>query len=290
MSNPKSFGRDLRALWATLGVICLLGAGIAYGVTRYRLLELEQAAAREARKLAVEVIQPTLEPADASAPVRGTRYESMLSTIEERVLVGPIVGVRIWSAEGTIVFADDAELVGDRVPAMRDDVLALTAEPVHGFVTGERFRTLVLLRVDRSPTSLAAELVRPHDPLVARAKDPWYPWVGRAIRVAIAFAVLYVLTWVAFFAYDVVQRRVDSRRSRKRRKAEESGTRNSRRSDEVLPAYMLPGFRDEVETRRRVEQELSSSQAERDELARRLQQAELQVEQSKASSSVTESG
>lgn len=288
MSDPKSFGRDLRALWATLGVICLLGAGIAYGVTRYRLMELERAATREARKVAVEVIQPAVTAADASAPMRGARYESMLSAIEERVLVGPIVGVRIWSAEGTIVFADDRELVGERVPAMRDDVLALTTGPVRGFVTGQRFRTLVLLRVDRSPTSLAAELVRPHGPLVARAQDPWYPWVGRAIRVAIAFAVLYVITWVGFLGYDVVRRRVERRRSRTRRETDESGGSPTARREEEVPAYMRPGFREEVETMRRVERELSSSQAERDELARRLQQAELELEKSKATSSVSE--
>ena len=51
MSDPRQRGKDLRALWATLAVICLLGAGVAYGVTRYRLYELEQQATRDARKV-----------------------------------------------------------------------------------------------------------------------------------------------------------------------------------------------------------------------------------------------
>ena len=285
MSDARSFGRDLRALWATLAMICLVGAGAAYGVTRYRLTELEQAATRDARRLAVEVIQPALTPSDGSQPMRGARFESMLSAIEERVLVRPITGIRIWTGDGTIVFADDPELVGEQVPAMRDDIHDLNAGGVRGSVTRERFHTLVLLRVAESPTTLVADLVRSHVPLVQKAKRPWYPWVGRAIAGAIAFAVLYAVTWIGCSAYDVVLRRLSTHRSRKSTEAEEP---QDSQAGEDLPAYMRPGYRDEVEIRRRVDQELSSAQAEREELARRLQRAELELERSKSTPSVTE--
>jgi two-component system, NarL family, sensor kinase len=285
VSGTKSFARDLRAFWLALAVICLLGVIAAYGITRFRLTELEQAATRDARRLAVEVVQPALSPGDGSRPMRGARYESMLSTIEGRVLLRPIGAVRIWSGDGTIVFADDPKLVGDRMPAMRDDIHDLNAGAVSGFVKGGRFHTLVLLRVAKSPTSLAAELIRSHAPLVEKAKRPWYPWVGRAIRGAIAFAALYVVTWAGLFVYDVLRRRSALRRSRATMKEERSAAAEE---DENVPAYVRPGFREELETRQRVERELTSAQAERDELARRLQQAELELERLKATASVSE--
>jgi hypothetical protein len=285
MSDARNFGRDLRAFWATLAVICLLGAGLAYGVTRYRLAELEQAATKDARKLAVEAISPSLTPADGSAPMRGERYASMLSLVEDRVLVRPITGVRIWSGDGTIVFADDPELVGERVPAMRDDIHGLNAGTVQGFVTGERFRTLVLLRVAGSPTTLAAELIRPHAPLVEKAERPWYPWVGRAIRGAVAFAVLYVVTWIGFAVSDVVRRWWSRHRSRAARKADAA----LEPAVEDLPAYMRPGFRQEVEGKQRVEHELATARAERDQLVRRLEQAQTELERSTSTSTSTSS-
>lgn len=277
MSDAKSFGRDLRAFWLAMAVICLIGAAAGYGYTRYRLTEIEQAATRDARRLAVETIQPALTPGDGTTPMRGARYASMRSAIEGQVLVWPIVAVRIWSGNGTVVFADDPKVVGEQVPAMRDDIHDLNAGGVRGFVTGNRFHTIVLLRVAGSPTSLAADLMRPHAPLVERAQESWYPWVGRAIRVAIGFGVLYVVTWVGFAVYAALRRQVARHRSRAATKAERSP---APKADEDLPAYMRPGFRDEVETRQR---ELTSAQAERDELARRLQQAELELDRSKSS-------
>ena len=283
MSDARNFGRDLRAFWATLAVICLLGAAAAYGVTRYRLMELEQAATRDARRLAVEVIQPALSAGDGSVPMRGPRYDSVLSAIEGRVLVRPIVGVRIWSGEGTIVFADDPELVGRQVPTMRNDIHDLNAGGVDGFVTGQRFHTLVLLRVAGSPTTLAADLIRPHAPLVEKARRSWYPWVGRAIRGAIAFVALYVVTWIGFSVYGLLRRWIP--RNRSARKAEPSV---APQVDEAVPAYMRPGFREEFEAKQRVERELTAAAAERDELARRLQQAQHELERSKATPSVSE--
>lgn len=280
MSDARSFGRDLRAFWLALAVICLLGAIAAYGVTRYRLTELERAATKDARRLAVEAIQPALSPGDGSAPMRGARYDSMLSAIEGRVLVGPIGAVRIWSGDGTIVFADDPKLVGEQVSAMRDDIHDLNAGTVRGFVKGGRFHTLVLLRVAGSPTSLAADLVRAHGPLVEKAKGPWYRWVGRAIRGAVAFAALYALTWVGFFVFDLLRRRLARHRSRAATEAERSAEQERQ---EDLPAYMRPGYREQAETRERIERELVAAQVERDELARKLQQAELELDESRAS-------
>jgi hypothetical protein len=286
VSDPKSTSRSLRGFFATLTAICLIGAGVAYGVTRYRLMELEDHATRDARKVAVEVIQPGLTPHDASLPMSGERLASMRSRVEARVLTGPVNAVRIWSGDGVIVFADDPAQVGESQPAMRGEIHALTSGTTEDFVTGERFHSLVVLHVGKPRALMAVELVRSHTPLVERAGEPWYPWVLRALQVAALFAALWVMTWIGFLGYDVMKRGV-RRRSRARkdtRKGEAPGRHPSPRPEDV-PAYMRPGFREEVESRRAVEQELTSAKAERDELARRLEQAELQ----EAKASVTES-
>jgi hypothetical protein len=276
VSDPKTAGRDLRALWATLAVICLLGAGVAYGVTRYRLMELEEKAGRDARKVAVDVIQPELTRADVSAPIRGERLEQLRSAIEAKVLAGPVGSVRIWSGDGTIVFADDPKMIGEQDSSIREEMHTPAAgTTVSGFTTGERFHSLVVMHIGKPPTLMAAELIRPHAAMVAEARDPWYPWVARAIKLAIAFAVLWVVTWAGFAAFGVVRR---SAAKRKADAAKEPAIIPGNRAgvpDEDLPAYMQPGFQQEVEARRHAEAEAAAARAERDELARRLQQAQV---------------
>ena len=289
MSDPKTAGRDLRALWATLAVICLLGAGVAYGVTRYRLMELEQQAGRDARKLAVDVIQPALTRADVSAPIRGDRLEQVRSAIQTEVLEGPVGSIRIWSGDGTIVFADDPKVIGEQDPAIREQMHTPSAgTTVHGFTTGDRFHSLVVMHIGKPPTLMAVELVRSHEALVAEAKEPWYPWVARSIQFAIAFAVLWVVTWVGFAAFGIVRRGVAQRRADAAKEPPPVPGNRAGVPDEDLPAYMQPGFQQEVEARRQAEVEAAAARAERDELARRLQQAQ-QVTASPEPASVTES-
>ena len=134
MSDAKTTSRSLRGFFATLTAICLIGAGAAYGVTRYRLMELEDHATRDARKVAVDVIQPGLTPHDASVPMSGERLASMRSRVEAGVLSGPVNAVRIWSGAGVIVFANDAAQVADshatvRTPSRSDTGSAKGARP-----------------------------------------------------------------------------------------------------------------------------------------------------------------
>jgi len=276
VSDPKTAGRDLRALWATLAVICLLGAGVAYGVTRYRLMEVEQQAGRDARKVAVDVIQPALTRADVSAPIRGERLEQVREAIEAKVLEGPVGSVRIWSGDGTIVFADDPKIIGEQDPSIREEMHTPAAgTTVSGFTTGERYHSLVVMHIGKPPTLMAAELIRPHAGLVAEARDPWYPWVARAIKFAIAFAVLWVVTWAGFAAFGVVRRGAAKRKADAAKEPAIIPGNRAGIAEEDLPAYMQPGFQQEVEARRHAEAEAAAARAERDELQRRLQQAQV---------------
>lgn len=271
MPERRNRGRELRALWATLAVICLLGAGAAYGATRYLQSELEADATQDARKLTNEVLEPLLSAKEASAPVRGDHYGALLAEVRERVLGGPITGIRLWAQDGTVLFSDDRQLVGERDATMREDLHASIAGSSESVVEGDEFHTFTSMRLGQPPTNVTAELIRSHAAIVEESREQWYPWVGRGLTAAGVFAVLWVVTAIAFSVVGVAQ----ARRA-ELRKAEVAGSAGRAErvtaqvaappaagpghpgrpaSDDDLPAYMRPGFREEVEARRRMEME-----------------------------------
>jgi hypothetical protein len=283
----ETLGRKLRSLWATLAVICLLGAAAAYGVTWYQQDQLERDATRDARKLSIDVIKPMLTPTDAEGPIRGDRYDQLLAAIEKNVLAGSINSVRLWAADGTVLFADDASLVGEREPAMRDDVHATIAGTSQSSVDGERYQTLTMLELGQPPVIVAVELGRSHAAIVEQAREQWYPWVRKGITAAIVFAVLYVGTAIFFAVLGSLERRSKRRQDAPAANGSGSGRSSSRKAqpaasvDPNLPAYMRPGFQEEVEARREVEAALETAHQERAELMERLRRTEAELEETR---------
>jgi hypothetical protein len=285
MPDRRHRGRQLRDVFITLALVFLVGAGAAYGVTRYLQSDLESNATRDARKLSVDVLQPLLVPADAQGPVQGARYDELLAAVDQRVLAGPINGVLLLAQDGTVLFADQPSLVGDREPALRDDIHAVIAGTSQSSVDGDRFRTLTALEIGFPPTLVAAELVRSHTAIVEESREVWYPWVGRAITAAIVCFGLALVTAIVFFVIGVLERRSARQRSAvtapplRRRKRDQV-------EDENAPAYMHPSFKEEVAARRQVEDELRAIQHERDALAQRVQHLEAELDRLKERSSV----
>jgi hypothetical protein len=285
MPDRRHRGRQLRDVFITLALIFLVGAGAAYGVTRYLQSDLESDATRDARKLSVDVLQPLLVPADAQGPVQGARYDELLAAVDERVLAGPINGVLLLAQDGTVLFADQRALVGDHEPALRDDIHAVIAGTSQSSVDGDRFRTLTALEIGSPPTLVAAELVRSHPAIVEESRELWYPWVGRAITAAIVCFGLALVTAIVFSVIGVLGRRSARQRSAvaaprlRRKKADPVANENA-------PAYMHPSFKEEVAARRQVEDELRAIQHERDALAERVQRLEAELDRLKDRSSV----
>jgi hypothetical protein len=285
MPDRRHRGRQLRDVFITLALIFLVGAGAAYGVTRYLQSELESDANRDARKLSVDVLQPLLVPADAQGPVQGARYDELLAAVDQRVLAGPINGVLLLAQDGTVLFADQPSLVGDHEPALRDDIHAVIAGTSQSSVDGDRFRTLTALEIGSPPTLVAAELVRSHTAIVEESREVWYPWVARAITAAIVCFGLALVTAIVFSVIGVLERRsarprsaVEAPRPRRKKVAADA--------DENAPAYMHPSFKEEVAARRQVEDELRAIEHERDALAQRVQHLEAELDRLKERSSV----
>ena len=285
MPDRRHRGRQLRDVFITLALIFLLGAGAAYGATRYLQSGLESDATRDARKLSVDVLQPLLVPADAQGLVQGARYDELLSAVDERVLAGPINGVLLLAQDATVLFADQPSLVGDHEPALRDDIHAVIAGTSQSSVDGDRFRTLTALEIGSPPTLVAAELVRSHPAIVEESREVWYPWVGRAITAAIVCFGLALVTAIVFATIGVL-----GRRSARQRSTVESPRLRRKKAgadaDENAPAYLHPSFKDEVAARRQVEEELMAIQHERDALAARVQRLEAELDGLKTHSSV----
>jgi hypothetical protein len=285
MPDRRHRGRQLRDVFITLALIFLVGAGAAYGVTRYLQSELESDANRDARKLSVDVLQPLLVPVDAQGPVQGARYDELLAAVDQRVLAGPINGVLLLAQDGTVLFADQSSLVGDHQPALRDDIHAVIAGTSQSSVDGDRFRTLTALEVGSPPTLVAAELVRSHTAIVEESREVWYPWVARAIAAAIVCFGLALVTAIVFSVIGVLERH-----SARQRSAVTAAPPRRRKKDQVpdenAPAYMHPSFKDEVAARRQVEDELRAIQHERDALAQRVQHLEAELDRLKERSSV----
>jgi hypothetical protein len=279
MTVRSKLSGELRAWWATLTAICLLGAAVAYGVTWYRQGELEKEATRDARRLVVDSLQPLLTPADLDAPIRGERYQELAVHVEDHLLGGPINAVVIWGDDGTVLFADDPARVGQRDPDVRDEVHAVAAGTSEGVVDGERFRVFTSLRVGEDGELAAVEVGRSHAAIVAEARAPWYPWVRRGLVAAVIFAALYIATGI-FFA---ILRRLDARdASSTSAPSERHPSRAERKAQPApnadLPAYMQPGFQEEVQARRRVEDELEAVEKERDSLRAKVRHLESELE------------
>lgn len=267
MPERRNLSRELRALWATLAVICLLGAGVAYGATRYLQSELEADATHDARKLTTDVLEPLLSAKDAAAPVHGARYDELLASVSNRVLAGPITDVRLWAQDGTVLFSDDRHLVGERDAKMRDDLHAAIAGSSTSTVEGDEFHTLTSMQVGRPPRLVTAELIRSHMAIVEESREQWFPWVGRALTAAAVLAVLWVVTAIAFGLFGMIRSRrperpkADAAPSSPVRAHRPAPTPNGAEPNGAepngaeLPAYMRPGFREEVEARRRMEME-----------------------------------
>jgi hypothetical protein len=282
-STVANLGRGLRALWATLAVICLLGAGAAFGWTWYMQDQLERDATRDARKLVMDAIEPALTAADAEGPIRGDRYEELLALAERSVLAGPISTVRIWAADGTVLFANEDALVGRKDPEMRVDIHSAIAGTSQSVVDGDRFETLTALELGQPPVVVAIELGQSHSVMVEQARAAWYEWVRRGLTGAAVFGVLYLATAIFFAALASLQRSSARRASAAAAGSPNGHSRSGRAAapandDPNLPAYMRPGFQDEVQARREVETALESAHQERAELVERLRRAEAELE------------
>jgi hypothetical protein len=232
---------------------------VAYGVTWYRQ-EAERRATRDARRLVVDTLSRL--PADLSRS--GDRYGAGAG--RDHCSAGRWRG-RHRQDDGTILFADDPTRVGQD-PEMRGKIHAVAAGV-------EAWSTAAFgcfnLRVGEDGGLAAAVGRSPRDRRGGRNRGT----VGLA-----AFHRGGGLRR-AHRHRHLLRRHGASARARARCRASgpsRAGSKARPTPAADLPAYMQPGFQEEVQARLRVEEELETVEKERDSLRGKVRHLESQLE------------
>jgi signal transduction histidine kinase len=125
----------LATRFAISSLIAFAAVGLALSVVVSQQLKARQEAEAtyHAEFVSDSVLRYIVQPSDVSAPLdtRGDRYRELLRLIRQRVLRSPVVRVKIWSPDGTIVFSDEPRLVGREF----DDEVGELAEVLDGEIS-----------------------------------------------------------------------------------------------------------------------------------------------------------
>lgn len=185
-----------------LGLLVVLVAVGLLGAFAAQLLAEREAvndAANIADVYAEAVIQPTLtdELADGDADA----VEAFDAIVRDRVLGPGVVRVKIWDPDGTVIYADEPELIGRRFeletpqrealanPQTRAEISDLSSTE-NEFETGGRL--LEVYRPVWTPDGrqLLFEMYSPYAPVEARSGELWRGFAGVTISTLLLLVVL----------------------------------------------------------------------------------------------------
>jgi len=322
MTFARDLPRRLRSLFGTVTFLALAIAAVGFGATWVVRIGLERDAVAEAGKVAGTVLEPALTTDDVRRPVTGARYTQIRRLVQAKVVGDGVGSVEIWRADGTVVFALHRGLIGEAPATMRTVVHDTLSRGSSKIVEGDTFRALVAIRPS-ADVGAVVELDRSYAAMTASASR-WRPWTDRGVGAAIVCFVLYLLCVVASFVEKRTRakptmelpehlRRSDSPRRRRSdadadaepevdpipTRATAGAIQDSHVSvrsrpaagDEApanVPAYMQPGFRDQMLAKRHteealgtVQQALATSEQERTRLQERLRAAEAELERTR---------
>ncbi|MCU1357818.1 MAG: two-component sensor histidine kinase [Acidimicrobiales bacterium] len=121
--------------FALAGVAALVIVGLAVSVASRRVGERE--AIVDARSEALAKGQAVVQPAvtDALLKVDPDTAEALDKIVRKQVLSSSIVRVKIWRADGTILYSDEERLIGARYPLGAEEVEALRKDRVQAEVS-----------------------------------------------------------------------------------------------------------------------------------------------------------
>ena len=113
------------AVFALSGFAVLALVAVA-GTLALRSLSTSEAV-RDARRLATVTGRGIVEPALTTGVVRGDpqALAHLDRVVRRRVLAPDVARVKVWNAEGRILYSDDASLIGRRFPLAPEDLRAL---------------------------------------------------------------------------------------------------------------------------------------------------------------------
>lgn len=124
--EPESFGVGRAVLrFALAGLVAVFLVALAGGFVLSRLGTEEAIADAETVTgvLARGVVEPALT--DALAQGDPAAVAALDRTVRERVLVDPVIRIKLWTADGRIVYSDASGLIGATYELRQDELAAL---------------------------------------------------------------------------------------------------------------------------------------------------------------------
>jgi signal transduction histidine kinase len=143
-SRVRRWRLVMRFAAASLIVFLVIGAGLSILISRQLVGRERQNAERHAEYVTKSILRYELNPQDLSflAPMKGARYEEFLGFVQDRILQYPLVLVKIWRSDGTVVFSNDRNLVGRRFGSLNHQLR-------EAFSTGTTVSVVVSTRDER---------------------------------------------------------------------------------------------------------------------------------------------
>ncbi len=112
---------------AGLAAVAVLGGLVLVAVSRVSTTESLRSARDQARLAGYGIVEPALLDAlTDDRPASNTAIDAIDSLVQTRVLSERVLRVKLWTADGRIVYSDEPRLIGRRYPRKDDhvDVLA----------------------------------------------------------------------------------------------------------------------------------------------------------------------
>jgi signal transduction histidine kinase len=119
MAAPDAHRPRLAAKFAVAGLVAFVAIGIAVSQVMIRAArtEAEDQAQVHANFVVASVLGPALEGADLRAPLSGAALAAVDRIVRDRILPdGRTLRIKVWRDDGTVLYSDDASLIGRRFP------------------------------------------------------------------------------------------------------------------------------------------------------------------------------
>jgi len=196
---------------AALAVFAVVVVGTSFAASRLAEREAVNDAAHTTNLLALSVVQPAVT--DALLAGDRAAYDSLDRVVRESVLPNGIVRVKLWKPDGTVVYADESRLVGQRFTLGEEQRDTLANPQTRAEVSDldrsenefERYggKLLEVYRPVWTPsgTELLFEVYGDYAPVQARAFELW-----RGLAGVLASSLLLLLVLMAPVIWRLLDR------------------------------------------------------------------------------------
>ncbi|MCF6745262.1 hypothetical protein E9529_13460 [Blastococcus sp. KM273128] len=168
--------------------------------------EATRSAERLARVVAHGVVEPLLTPGVAAGDA-GARA-ALAGAVQPVVASGPVVRVKVWTADGRLVWSDEPRLIGRAFPLDDDELRVLAGDVVPSHISdlsapenryerghGKLLEAYVGVR-DTSGRPLIVEVYQSYDAVAEAAGQAWRRFAPAGLGALLALELLQVpLAW-----------------------------------------------------------------------------------------------